>query len=66
MVQKFSNIFCFAYIFIQEHDRRLIFFQKMRRLILLEMQQIQDKVWIWHQILDTWIWISICWLDLDL
>ncbi len=28
------------------------------------MQQIQDKVWIWHQILAIWIWI--CSLDLDL
>jgi hypothetical protein len=30
------------------------------------MQQIQDKVWIWHQILVIWIWIWISSLDLDL
>ncbi len=32
----------------------------------LGVQQIQDKIWIWHQILGVWIWIWICCLGLHL
>jgi hypothetical protein len=33
---------------------------------MLGMQQIQDKVWVWHQIHEIWIWRLGLDLGLDL